>query len=98
MIVNILKADSDAPDFYLKIRDDQSENTYECQNVEGFATSVSCTGVVMPLGESFQFLILSKKQDELLAEGRFPIIGLALATPEIYSTPTSTPPPLKPHR
>ena len=39
-----------------------------------------------------QFLLISKKEDILLAEGRFPIIGLALATPEVAPSTTSETP------
>jgi hypothetical protein len=51
----------------------------------------------MPIGEVLQFSIFSLKEDVLLAEGNFAIIGLALGTPEVASSPTigtpSTPSP-----
>jgi hypothetical protein len=46
----------------------------------------------MPVGETLQFLVISKRKDIPLAEGRFPIIGLALATPEVAPTPLSETP------
>lgn len=97
MVINILTNRS-SPDFYLKIKRDEIENTYDCQRTKGFLNTVSCTGETVPLGVAFQFLILSTNEDILLAEGRFQVIGLALATPEIYSTPTRSHPPGKPPR
>jgi hypothetical protein len=97
MIVSLLTAGAFYPDFYLKIKQDAVQHIYNCQKVNKFATSVYCTGVVLPLGEVFQFSIVSLKEDVLLAEGDFPIIGLALGTPVVLDTPTpgtpSTPSP-----
>lgn len=97
MVINILPSRSSA-NFYLKIKEDHVENMYDCQRTKGFSDTVSCTGPSVPLGIGFQFLILSVEKDTLLAEGRFPVIGLALATPEIYLTPTPSRPPGKPPR
>lgn len=91
MMVNILADYSSFPNFYLKIRQDQTENIYKCQKVQGFSTNFSCKGEKMPVGKTLQFLVLSTKEDALLAEGSFPIIGMAVATPEVYSTPTFIP-------
>ena len=97
MIVSLLTTGAFYPDFYLKIKQDSVQHIYNCQKVNKFATSVYCTGVVLPLGEVFQFSIFSLKEDVLLAEGDFPIIGLALGTPVVLATPTlgtpSTPSP-----
>lgn len=97
MIVSIL-ANRSSPDFYLKIKNDAAESVYDCQRTKRFTSTVSCAGETVPLGVPFQFLILSTNEDTLLAEGRFPVIGLALATPEIYVTPTFSSPPGKPPR
>jgi hypothetical protein len=91
MVVNVLIDRSTSPDFYLKIRQAEAESIYECQNVQGFSTSFACTGKQMSVGDVLQFLIISKKEDRTLAEGNFPIIGLAVATPEVYATPTFIP-------
>ncbi len=45
----------------------------------------------MPVGEALSFLLVSAEEDMELAEGTFPIIGLAIATPEIFVTPTFIP-------
>jgi len=88
MSINIQIDSSSPPDFYLKVRQDEGESIYKCQKVKGFSTSVACIGKALPPGEVLQFLMLSTDEDILLAEGSFPIIGLAVATPEIVLTPT----------
>ena len=88
MLVNFLTTGAFYPDFYLKIRQNEDNHIYTCQRVNKFATSVYCTGAVMPLGEVLQFSIFSINEDVLLAEGNFAIIGMALGTPEIVSSPT----------
>ncbi|HEX9389527.1 MAG TPA: hypothetical protein VF918_24600 [Anaerolineales bacterium] len=97
MLVNFLTTGAFYPDFYLKIKQGEEQHIYSCQKVNKFATSVYCTGAALPLGEVFQFSIFSLKEDVLLAEGDFSIIGLALGTPIIASSPTlgtpSTPSP-----
>jgi hypothetical protein len=89
MLVNFLTTGAFYPDFYLKIRQNEDNHIYTCQRVNKFATSVYCTGAIMPLGETLQFSIFSINEDVLLAEGNFPIIGLALGTPEVALSPTS---------
>lgn len=91
MVVNVLTDRAASPDFYLKIGQAESESIYQCQKVQGFSTSFYCTGEKMPLGDVLQFRIVSKKADLTLAEGSFPIIGMAVATPEVYATPTFIP-------
>jgi hypothetical protein len=97
MLVNFLTAGAFYPDFYLKITQDENNHIYTCQKVNKFATSVYCTGAAMPLGKVLQFSIFSINEDVLLAQGNLTIIGMALGTPEIVSSPTlgtpSTPSP-----
>jgi hypothetical protein len=90
MVVNLL-ADRRATSIYLKVKQGERETMYECQNVEGFSTSLACTGEKLPVGEALSFVIVSTEEDIALAEGTFPIIGLAIATPEIFVTPTFIP-------
>ena len=85
MLVNFLTSGVIYPDFYLKIKQDEEQHIYACQKVSKFATSVYCTGRVLPLGKIFQFSIFSVKEDVLLAEGNLSIIGLAIGTPVIVS-------------
>lgn len=97
MLVNFLTTGAFYPDFYLKIKQDETQHIYVCQKVNKFAASVYCTGAAMPLGVVLQFSIFSINEDVLLAEGNLAIIGLALGTPEVVSSPTigtpSTPSP-----
>ena len=88
MLVSLLTDGAFYPDFYLKIRTEASEHTYVCQKVDRFATSAYCAGKALPVGQVFQFMIFSLNEDVLLAQGNFPIIGMALVTPEVFSSPT----------
>ena len=90
MLVNFLTAGAFYPDFYLKIRAGEDEHIYVCEKVDAFATSVYCTGKIMPVGEVLQFFIVSLHEDVLLAQGNFSIIGMALAAPDIFALPTQT--------
>jgi hypothetical protein len=92
MIINILTEGSSFPDFYLKVKNEERENVYRCENALGFPTNFSCRGETMPVGEVLQFLVVATRDDLPLAQGTFPIIGMALATPEIAMTPTFIPP------
>lgn len=89
MIVSFLTTGAFYPDFYLKITQEGENHIYNCQKVTTFATSVYCTGAALPIGQVFQFSIFSINEDVLLAEGNFAIIGLALGTPEIASSPVA---------
>jgi hypothetical protein len=91
MWINLL-IDRSSPSFYVKIKYQLGENIYQCRKTQGSATSVSCIGKAIPAGETLQFLLISRSKDTILAEGRFPIIGLALATPEDAPTPVSKTP------
>jgi hypothetical protein len=91
MLVNLLTEGAFYPDFYLKIKTDEKDHIYVCRKVNTFATSVYCTGKVLPIGEVFQFLIFSLNEDILLAQGNLSIIGMALATPEVFVSPTPAP-------
>jgi len=93
MLVNLLTSGAFYPDFYLKIKAGDSEHIYICEKVNTFATSVYCTGRALPVGEVYQFLLVSLNEEILLAQGNFPIIGMALAAPGIFSPPTPTPGP-----
>lgn len=91
MLVNFLTEGAFYPDFYLTIKTGENEHIYVCDKVNRFATSVYCTGKALPIGETYQFFIFSLKEEILLAQGNFPIIGMALVTPMVISPPTPTP-------
>lgn len=90
MIINML-ADRQATNVYLKVRQGERETIYPCEKVQGFSSSLACTGAKMPVGEAFSFVVVSTEADIALAEGTFPIIGLGIATPEVFVTPTFVP-------
>ena len=90
MLVNILTSGTDFPAFYLKIIHEAGESIYECQKVKNFPANLYCTGEEMQVGKIFQFLLVSKSDETLLAEGNFAIVGLALPTPEAEDQLTLT--------
>ncbi len=92
MLVSLLTPDASYPDFYLTIGADNVVNNYKCQKVKDFPTSVTCTGTEMYPGTMLQFTLLSIKDDTVLAEGKFAIIGLMLPNPngEATETPSGT--------
>jgi hypothetical protein len=87
MLINVLVHGS-SPDFYIKIRRKSSEHIYECKKEKSYSINVYCAGEILPVGETMSFLLLSAEENTTLVEGNFPIIGLALATPDIAITPT----------
>lgn len=87
MLIDVL-VHAASPDFYLKIKDEQREYIYECEKAKSYSINVHCTGNTMPVGKILSFSLISKEENITLAEGSFPIIGLALATPDIAMTPT----------
>ncbi|HKY52871.1 MAG TPA: hypothetical protein VJM08_01140 [Anaerolineales bacterium] len=91
MLVNLLSSEVSFPVFYLKIVHKDGESLYECQKVAKFSDHVYCIGEIMPVGELLQFLLISKSDGSLLAEGKFAIIGLALPTPEGQLTVSVSP-------
>jgi hypothetical protein len=54
---------------------------------------VYCIGKALPVGEVLHFQIFSIHEEVLLAQGNFPIIGVALVTPPVFAseTPATTP-------
>jgi hypothetical protein len=90
MVMNIL-ARGYSQEFYVKVRQAQQEYIYECKKTERYSIQVTCTGETLPVGEALSFRIISSAENTTLAEGSFPVIGLALATPEVYLTPTYVP-------
>ena len=95
MLVSLLTNGAFYPDFYLKITTEETEHIYVCEKTNTFATSVYCTGKLLPVGEVLHFYVISLNGDIVLAQGNFPILGIALAGPDVFaptSTVTVTPP------
>ncbi len=88
MLVNLVIPSKAYPYFYLTISNSTIENRYDCQPVEDFPTNIYCTGVEMYPGEVLQFTIHTIKDDAVLAEGQFAIIGLQFPNPEEETTAT----------
>jgi hypothetical protein len=86
MIINLLTRSSQ--DFYIRTRHETDEYIYECKSAGWNSAYVSCTGKALPVGGTYSFLVVSKEENITLAEGSLPIIGMALATPDVYFTPT----------
>jgi len=63
---------------------------YECQKVGKLSANIYCIGEEMQIGKLLQFLLISKNNNTIPAEGRFAIIGLALPTPEDQLTASLT--------
>jgi hypothetical protein len=90
LVINLL-TERQATNVYLKVRQNERETIYTCQKAEGFSTNLACTGEKLPVGEALSFMLVSSEEDVAFAEGTFPIIGLAIATPDIFVTPTFIP-------
>jgi len=86
MLVNLLVPSASFPNFYLVISRENAEIKYECEKIKGFPNSVSCKGPEMFPGEILQFTLISTRNNTVLAEGSFAIIGLLLATPDVETT------------
>lgn len=91
MQINIQTPYTHYPEIVLKINRNGQESTYPCEPMDTLATGVLCTGASQTPGEVLNFKILSKSADELLAEGNFAIIGVAIFTPAGAATATETP-------
>ena len=86
MLVNVLVPSSSFPNFYLIINREVEEHHYECEKVKGVPNNFTCIGREMFPGEPLQFILVSTKDNTVLAEGSFAILGLMLATPEAETT------------
>ena len=89
MFINILVPSSTYTDFYLTISRDNEEHRYTCQKVEDLPTRVYCVGVQMYPGQTLTFTMHAVEDGHILAQGRFAIIGLLLATPSLEATETA---------
>ena len=88
MLVNFQLPRPLYPNFSLVINRFGVDSSYECQRMKGLSTGVICTGPSQVPGEMLQFKVFSTKDGTLLAAGKFPIIGIAISTPENSETGT----------
>ena len=90
MLVNFQLPSTIYPPFVLIINRYGVESTYECKRTKGFLGGMTCSGTSQVPGESLQFKVIALKDGSLVAEGKFPIIGIAISTAEDLHTPTET--------
>lgn len=79
-IVNLFVPEDDYPIFYLKVIRTSGENHYECDKNDDVKTSVYCTGDPLNLEERFDIQIVSVKDDQLLAQGRFTLTAFLITS------------------
>jgi len=91
MLVNFQLPSVIYPPFTLVINRYGVESAYKCTRTKGFLGGMTCSGAPQTPGEILQFKVVAQKDGSLIAEGKFPIIGIAISTPEIISTTTETP-------
>lgn len=80
MQVDVLVPSSAFPDFYLTISQEGQSYLYECEESEDSRTQIQCVGAELFPGELLQFSLVAIKDERVLAEGQFAIIGLLLST------------------
>ena len=90
MLVNILLPDLTFPGFYLEIAHSEVSVSYTCRRITAAPNDAYCIGEKLPPGESLHIMLISTRDDVLLAQGDLSIIGLAFPTLEI-AIPTNTP-------
>ncbi len=83
MLVNFQLPTVIYPPFTLVINRYGVESTYTCTRTKGFLRGMTCSGAPQTPGEILQFKVFAKNDGTLIAEGKFPIIGIAISTPEI---------------
>jgi len=82
MLVNFQLPSFFYPEFMLAIDRFGVQSTYECKKVKSLSKGVVCTGASQAPGEVLGVKVISTSDGSLLAEGKFAIIGIAIATPE----------------
>jgi hypothetical protein len=78
------------PPFTLVIDRFGVESAYQCNRTKGFLGGMTCRGASQVPGEILLFKVFAQSDGALIAEGRFPIIGIAISTPEDLLTSTGT--------
>jgi protein-disulfide isomerase len=87
MVINFHLPDADYAAFYLKAANRGDVNMYSCEVSKAASTSVYCTGVRTPLGETIDVEVYSTADDELIARGTFLVSVVARSTPITHSEP-----------
>ena len=90
MVVNFQLPSFSYPEFMLVIDRFGVQSTYECKKAKNLSKGIVCRGSSQAPGEVLGFKVISTSDGSLLAEGKFAIIGIAIATPEELLTATLT--------
>ena len=96
MLVNLLLPDLSFPKFYLQVTRGEVNISYECQRIAAVPNNAFCIGEQLPPGETLHMMLISSRDDTLLAEGWLSIIGLAFPTMGVVSPTASTTPTAEP--
>lgn len=92
MLVNLLLPDRFFPSFRLEILRSADKILLDCRRSNTAPNSAYCVGERLPPGETLHLMLVSTRDDVLLAEGSLTIIGLAFPTLEVVSpTPEIAP-------
>ena len=83
MLVNILLPDLTYPGFYLQIMRGEVRVSYSCKRIAATPNNAICIGEKLSPGESLHLMLISTRDNLLLAEGELSIIGLAFPTMEV---------------
>jgi hypothetical protein len=89
MVINLQLPKADYVLFYVKAANRGTIRVYTCEVAEAVPTSVYCTGVRTPLGETIDIEVYTTDGDKLIARGTFLVSAIALSTP--ISLPSITP-------
>ncbi len=89
-IINLFVPERKFPAFYLNVIKTAGESRFECDKNKDVRTSVYCIGSPVSLNERIEIRLLSKKEDQLLAHGRFTITAFLLSAPVSEAQPTDS--------
>lgn len=89
MVIHFRLPVEEYPLFYVKARNRDTVSVYTCEVDESDLTSVRCTGIRTPLGETVDLEIYTTDRDQLMARGTFLVSAISIPTP--VSLPEETP-------
>jgi hypothetical protein len=81
MVIYFQLPSADYVPFYVKADNRGTVNVYSCEVDENILTSVYCTGVRTPLGETIDVEVYTTAENKLVGRGTFLILAIALSTP-----------------
>lgn len=97
LLVNLLLPDLTYPSILLKITSDERTTSYECQRIATAQNNAYCIGENIPPGAVVHMMLISTRNDTILAEGDLTILGLSFPTLEVSTAiPLPTVPPAMP--